>query len=105
MFLAAAGSEVFPGCCCEAALVYSDTKELRLLGKMWFRNSVSSEDLDVCMHMESIPANGDLIMLPRGTLLHFLLFSHRVIEIEILAPARTKDSQGNLQFAGTKGGR
>lgn len=49
----------------------------------------------------SIPVKGDLIMLPNGTLLHFQMFSLRVIEI--LAAVRREDSGGNLQFAGTKG--
>lgn len=39
----------------EAALIYSHTKDLRLLGKMGIRNSVSSEELDVSIHMNIHP--------------------------------------------------
>lgn len=43
----------------------------------------------------SIPGNADLIKLPHGTLLHFQMFSHRVIEI--LQEERTHEEICSLQ--------
>lgn len=59
---------------------------------------------------KSIPVNADWIMLPNGTLLHFQMFSHRVIEI--LAPVRReeicslkapKEEDKNLLFSTSSG--
>lgn len=94
---------IFPGCCCKAALIYSDTKDQGCWGRCDLEIQCLVRIWMLPYKWISIPVNGYWIMLPNGTLLHFQMFSHRVIEI--LATVRREDSRGNLQFAGTKGGR